>query len=292
MKKDITNLFCQVDDFAEGIKKAIKSQQLTHNGIEHKPTRTTGLSESEIMTIVLMFHESPCRQFKYFYQSYLQLYKTEFPAMPCYERFIALLPRVLHLFVLLLYCLFAKSRGIAYIDATPLAVCHPKRRYRNKVFRGLAKLGKTTKGFFFGFKLHTIVNEKGELINIQLTPGNVDDRTVVPQMTKTLTGLLFGDKGYISKELFIKLYRKGLKLVTGIKKNMKNQLVHWREKILLRKRGIIETVFDYLKNKFQIEHTRHRSPFNMMVHVISTLIVYQLKPSKPSIRYQYELPNP
>lgn len=292
MKKDITNWFCYVDDFAEGLKKEMKSHQLSNGKMEHQPTRTTGLSESEIMTITLMFHESPCRNFKYFYQSYLQLYKAEFPTMPSYERFVVLMPRVLHLLTMLLCCLFAKSTGISYIDATSLAVCHPKRTSRNKVFKGLAKLGKTTKGYFFGFKLHAIINEKGDLINVQLTPGNVDDRKIVPQMTESLTGFLFGDKGYISKELFIKLYHRGLKLVTGIKKNMKNQLVNWREKILLRKRGVIETVFDYLKNKFQIEHTRHRSPFNMMVHVISTLIVYQLKLSKPSIRYQYELPNP
>lgn len=187
--------------------------------------------------------------------------------MPSYQRFVALMPRVLHLLTILLYCLFAKNKGISYIDATSLAVCHPKRGSRNKVFRGLAKVGKTTKGFFFGFKLHTIINEKGDLIRIQLTPGNVDDRKVVPDLTQTLTGLLFGDKGYISKELFLKLYRRGLKLVTGIKKNMQNKLMIWKEKILLRKRGIIETVFDYLKNKLQLEHTRHRSQYARSCHL-------------------------
>jgi DDE family transposase len=292
MKKDTTKLFCDVDDFTQSIKKEILSHRLSNEKSTHQPTRKPGLDESEIMTIILLFQESPCRNFKYFYTSYLQLYKGEFPGMPSYQRFVALMPRVLHLLTILLYCLFAKSKGISYIDATSLAVCHPKRTSRNKVFRGLAKLGKTTKGYFFGFKLHAIINEKGDLIRVQLTSGNVDDRKVVPQMTETLTGFLFGDKGYISKELFIKLYRRGLKLVTGIKKNMKNQLVIWREKILLRKRGVIETVFDYLKNKLQLEHTRHRSPFNMLVHVISTLIVYQLKPSKPSIREHNLLGNP
>jgi len=292
MKKDITNLFCFVDDFAEGIKKELEMHQLSEGKKLHQATRVTHLTEGEIMTIILLFQESPCRNFKYFYQSYLQPYQKEFPGLPSYERFVALMPRVLHLLVILLQCLFVNSRGISYIDATSLAVCHPKRISQNKVFKGLAKLGKTTKGYFFGFKLHTIIDEKGNLVNVKLTKGNVDDRKVVPEMTHLLTGLLFGDKGYISKDLFLKLYKRGLKLVTNIKKNMKNQLVHWREKILLRKRGIIESVFDYLKNKLQIEHTRHRSPFNMMVHIISTLIVYQLKSSKPSIRYQYELTNP
>jgi hypothetical protein len=292
MKKDTTKLFCDVDDFTQAVKKELRSHQLSHGKSDCEPTRKPGLDESEIMTIILLFQESPCRNFKFFYHSYLQLYKGEFPGMPSYQRFIALMPRVLHLLTILLCCLFTKSKGISYIDATSLAVCHPKRGSRNKVFRGLAKVGKTTKGFFFGFKLHTIINEKGDLIRIQLTPGNVDDRKVVPELAQTLTGLLFGDKGYISKELFLKLYRTGLKLVTGIKKNMQNKLMIWKEKILLRKRGIIETVFDYLKNKLQLEHTRHRSPFNMLVHVISTLIVYQLKSSKPSILQTHLLAQP
>lgn len=194
--------------------------------------------------------------------------------------------------VLLLYSLLTKCKGIGYIDATSLAVCHPKRISRNKVFKGLAELGKTTKGWFFGFKLHVIVDEKGNLTRVKLTKGNVDDRHVVPSMTEGLTGVLFGDKGYISKDLFLKLYKRGLKLVTGLKKNMKNKLMIGYEKIMLRKRPLIETVFDYLKNKLMLEHTRHRSPTNMIIHIISTLIVYQLKPTKPSISNTYALPNP
>lgn len=212
--------------------------------------------------------------------------------MPCYERFISLMPRVLILIMVLLYSLFSQSQGVAFMDSTSLAVCHPKRIRRNKVFREFAALGKTTKGWFFGLKLHIIVNEKGGLVRAKLTPGNIDDRKVVEQMTKGVTGLLFADKGYICKNLFLMLYKRGLKLVTGIKKNMKNCLMHWNEKILLRKRSLVETVFDYLKNKLQIEHTRHRSPINAFVHIISTIISYQLKPSKPSISYDYCLPKP
>lgn len=292
MKKDITELFCFVDDFAKGIAKEVKSHQLKDNKLLRRPTRIPGLTDSEIMTIILMFQESPCRNFKFFYKSYLQLYHSEFPKMPCYDRFLTLMPRVLHLLVFFLYCLFSPGKGIAYVDATSLAVCHPKRIYRNKVFKGLASRGKTTKGWFFGFKLHVIITPQGDLMRVKLTGGNVDDRKVVPQMTQGLTGLLFGDKGYISKELFLKLYRRGLKLVTGIKKTMKNMLMDWNEKVLLRKRSLIETVFDYLKNKLQLEHTRHRSPFNMLIHLVSTLIVYQLKPTKPSISYEIFLPNP
>jgi len=182
-----------------------------------------------------------------------------------------------------------KGKGIVYINATSLAVCHPKRMSRNRVFKGLAEIGKTTKRWFFGFKPHVIVNEKCNLIKVKLTKGNMDDRYVVPSMTKDLTGLLFGDKGYLSKELFLNLLKRALKLVTGIKKN---KLMIGYEKMMLRKRYLVETVFDYLKNKLMLKHTRHRSPTNMLIHIISTLIVYQLKTTKPTISQNYDLTNP
>lgn len=282
MKKDITNLFCFIDDFVSEWERELKKQALS-SGHRGALTRIPGLTSGEIITIMLLFHESPCRNFKFFYTSYLSLYRQDFPAMPTYERFVALMPRVVTLLAVLLCTLFSKSKGTAYIDATSITVCHPKRISRNKVFKGIAALGKTTKGWFFGLKLHAIINEKGSLIRAKLTPGNRDDRSVVSQMTQGLTGLLFGDKGYISKELFLKLYRRGLKLVTGIKKSMQNFLMPLREKRMLRKRSIIETVFDYLKNKLQLEHTRHRSPVNALIHILSTLVCYQLKPSKPSV---------
>jgi transposase len=193
--------------------------------------------------------------------------------------------------MLLLFVLLAPGRGTAFIDATSLCVCHNKRIYGHKVFKGLASIGKTTKGWFFGFKLHVIIDPKGNLVRVKLTGGNMDDRKVVDEMTQNLTGLLMADKGYIDKKLFLRLFKQGLKLVTGIKKNMKNMLMPLHEKLLLRKRSLIETVFDYLKNKFQLEHTRHRSPWNACIHIISTLIVYQMKPTKPSISFTYALPD-
>jgi hypothetical protein len=292
MKRDITELFCFVDDFVSGLEETLRSARLSNGGKAKQPTHVPRLRESEIITIILMFQESPCRNFKYFYKSYLQLYKEEFPLMPCYDRFITVMPRVLSYLVVLLYSLLVPGKGIGYIDSTSLAVCQPKRISSHKVFKGLAALGKTTKGWFLGFKLHLIVTDKGDLMRVKLTPGNTDDRAVMEEMTQGLSGLLFGDKGYIDQKLFLKLLRRGLKLITGLKKNMKHKLLSWNEKILLRKRSLIESVFDYLKNKLQLEHSRHRSPFNMIVHLLSTLIVYQLKPSKPSLSWNHTLPNP
>ncbi len=185
------------------------------------------------------------------------------------------------------FCEQSKVTGISYIDATSIAVCHPKRTSRNKVFKGLAKIGKTTYWWFFGFKLHMVINEKGEIQGVTLTKGNVDDRKPVPNLTEKLIGLLFGDKGYIKKELFEKLFDRGLKLVTKVKKGMKNTLMLLEEKIFLRKRSIIETVFGYLKNRLELEHSRHRSPINFLVHIFSTLVSYSMKPKKPCISRFY-----
>lgn len=283
MKKDITALFCFVDDFCIVSDKLVNSCYLPEG--TKKATRIPEMSYSEILTIVLLYHQSPCKNFKYFYLSYLQLYKKEFPKLVSYDRFIVLKKRILSYLILLLEWYFhqAQATGISYIDATPLAVCHPKRISRNKVFSGIAALGKTTKGWFFGLKLHLLINEKGEIQSLKLTKGNVDDRAPVPSMTKAITGLLFGDKGYLKQELFDALHERGLKLVTGIKKGMKNKLMPLAEKILLRKRSIIETVFSVLKNSFEIEHTRHRSIWNAFVHILSTLVAYSLKTNKPAI---------
>lgn len=236
---------------------------------------------------------SPCKNFKYFYQSYLQLYRAEFPNLVSYTRFIELKPRIFSYLLLLLqwFCSQSDKTGIAYIDTTPLAVCHHKRASRNKVFKGLAHLGKTTKGWFFGFKLHLVINEQGQLHKVKLTRGNVDDRRPVPDLVHGLEGLLFADKGYIKAGLFQSLYDKGLKLVTGLKKNMKKKMMPWIEKLLLRKRPIIETVFSVLKRTLELELTRHISPTNACIHIISTLVAYCFRVNKPAIKFNFLIPN-
>ena len=135
-----------------------------------------------------------------------------------------------------------------------------------------------------GFKLHLVVNDRGDLVAFCLTPGNVDDRTPVPTLTQRLFGKLFGDKGYISQALAEHLFTtQGLHLITHLRKNMRNRLLTWSDKVLLRKRAIIETIHDQLKNISQIEHTRHRSPTNFLVNLVAGLIAYCHQPKKPSL---------
>ena len=162
------------------------------------------------------------------------------------------------------------------MDSTPIKVCHNKRIHSNKVFRDLAQRGKSTMGWFFGFKLHLVCNEKGELLNFSLTKGNVDDRNpdVINVLTKDLFGKLYADKGYISTKLFEMLFDQGVHLVTGIRSYMKNSLMSFRDKILLRKRSVIESINDELKNIVQIEHSRHRSFSNFIVNSSSAIAVY------------------
>ena len=140
-------------------------------------------------------------------------------------------------------------------------------------------------GWFFGFKLHIIIDDKGDLISVNVTKGNVDDRKVLPEITKGLWGKIFGDKGYIGKKWFEELYAKGLKLVTGTRKKMKKKVLTIEEKILLKKRFLIETVNDQLKNICQINHTRHRSPINFLANLFSGLIAYTHLKKKPSISW-------
>ena len=293
MKKDITGLFVFIDDFCKAVDEYMSRFLIPCADKVKKVTRVMGMTLSELLTIELFYHESPCKNFKYFYQSYLQLYRAEFPNLVSYHRFVELKPRILSYLLLLLqwFCAQSDKTGISYMDSTSVAVCHGKRISRNKVFKGLARLGKATKGWFFGFKLHVVINERGQLHKVKLTRGNVDDRTPVPDLVEGLEGLLFADKGYIKTELFQYLYDKGLKLVTGIKKNMKNKMMPLIEKILLRKRPIIETVFSVLKNTLELEHTRHRSPTNAFVHIISTLVAYCFRTNKPAIKFNYLIPN-
>ena len=132
--------------------------------------------------------------------------------------------------------------------------------------------------WYFGLKLHLIINDKGELLAVTLTPGNTDDRKPVPQMVKQLTGKLFGDKGYVSQKLFTTLYQQGLTLIAKRRKNMTNQFMSVLDKVLLRKRAIIESVNDQLKNICQIEHTRHRNPINFLANLLGGLIAYSYHP--------------
>lgn len=283
----LLELFVEVDDFCREFEPWAAAQQLAS---KKKRGPEPSLSASEVMTLVIHFHQEGYRDFKHYYQTYVRReLAVEFPGLVSYNRFVELMPGVLMPLCAYLRARFGDCTGIAFVDSTPLAVCHNRRISRHKVFKDLAARGKTTMDWFYGFKLHLIVNELGELLAVHLTPGNTDDRKPLEGMSQDLFGKLFGDKGYLSQTLFETLFERGLELITTLRKNMKGQLMLLSDRLLLRKRFIIETIIDQLKNISQIEHTRHRSPANFAVNLLAGLIAYTHQPKKPSVRFPTEL---
>jgi hypothetical protein len=282
---DLTQIFCEVDDFYRAFERRC-NHAIPRLPCDDQPKRyQSKLSLSEVMTIVIAFHGSGYRTFKDFYTGkVLPEWQTDFPDLVSYGRFVELMPwSFMPLVSFLNSQRLGELTGVSFIDSTPIRVCHIKRASTHKTFNGLAQWGKSSLGWYFGFKLHLIINDQGELLAMTLTPGNTDDRKPVPEMTKDLWGKLFGDRGYISQALFESLFEQGLELITKRRKNMKNALMPLLDKILLRKRPLIETVNDQLKNICQIEHSRHRSPFNFLVNLVSGLIAYTYHPNKPSL---------
>lgn len=279
----LTTIFYHVDNFCKDFEKILNKRL----GIQKKIGRKPRLLLSEVMTIVIYFHHSRFRTFKDFYSLYLKPFlKKDFPGLVSYNRLVELMQDcIMPLFIFIHMCCLGKPTGIAFIDSTELAVCRNQRIQSNKTFKNFASRGKTSMGWFYGFKLHLVINQFGEINAFMITPGNVDDRdlSTVSKLTKNLFGKLFGDRGYISQLLFQKLFSKGLSLFTRIKRNMKNKLMTIEDKIWLSKRALIESVNERLKEGCQIEHTRHRSIIGFFCNLLSGIAAYTFLPKKPSI---------
>lgn len=293
MKRDtimLISIFCDVDDFCkefepEWRKILIENQDKNLIGNIKRRNRKTELSLSEAITIVIMFHKTRYRTFKdYYYRCVLAFLKPCFPKLLSYSRFVNLMKTCLFpLFVFSQGCL-GECSGISFVDSTILTVCHARRINSHRVFKKMARRGKTSTGWFYGFKLHLIINDSGEILAYMLTAGNIDDRVPVSWLSTDIFGKLFGDKGYISQKLFLELYDKGIQIITRLKKNMKNKLMNIVDKILLRSRGVIESVNNKLKADCQIEHHRHRSPWNFLVNLVSGIVAYAYDSRKPTIQ--------
>jgi len=290
----VTSIFCSIDDFCKVFEPALRKKQLSTG--KKTRNRKFKMSTSEVLTITVLFHLSGMRTFKHFYLFYVQKHlQKEFPETVSYNRFVELMQaNILPLTLYMKTSCLGDCTGISFIDSTPIRVCKNKRINNNKVFKGIANTGKSTMGWFYGFKLHIIINDKGELLDFLISQASTDDRTPIKQdnFLKKIFGSLYADKGYISKGLTELLFSQGLHLVTGIKNNMKNVLMTMKNKILLRKRSVIETINDQLKNICQAEHSRHRSFGNFIINLIASLIAYSFQEKKPSIKFdQHEMSN-
>jgi len=279
----LIELFIEVDD----LYKAFVSYQKKEGFYRVKKKMQTQLNGSEVCTILVAYHYSGYKCFEYYYRELiLKNYRDYFPDAPLYETFLSYIPKATDLtYLWLLYCIAKSKRtGLYFVDSKKLQVCHLRRERSNKVFEGIAKKGKTSTGWFFGLKIHLVINNLGEIVSFDLTPGNVSDNNqkLLKKLMDKLDGICVGDKGYLSK-LFAFFYENGLHLVTKPRKNMKKKPIENKYNLLIDKRAVIESVFDILGTVCDIEHSRHRSPINASVHIFSSLIAYQYMEQKPHV---------
>ena len=285
----VTELFCMADDFCKFFDAMMEKYTLKSD-TKRRYHRDSTMSKAEFMLIMILLHDSGYRCLKHFYlEKVCRHLRHLFPKIFSYNRFVELEKEVaVPLALFIKKVLLGKCTGISFVDSTPLRVCRNQRIYIHKVFKGIAQRGKCSMGWFFGFKLHLICNEKGELLNFMITPGDVDDRKPLEYkaFVEFIYGKLVADKGYIGKSLFRHMFVDGIQLITKLKSNMKGALMSVSDKLLLRKRAIIETVNDELKNIAQVEHSRHRSFDNFIVNILGAIAAYCMFPQKPCINVQ------
>lgn len=282
----VTEIFVMADDFCKFFDQMMEKYSIPDKN-KRKYHRNGTMSKAEIIVILILFHSSGYRCLKHFYLNHVCVHLRHlFPDVVSYNRFVELEKTVaLPMAIFIKKVLLGKCTGISFVDSTPLRVCRNQRIHIHKVFKGIAERGKCSMGWFFGFKLHLICNEKGELLNFMITPGDVDDRKPLElkSFIEFIYGKLVGDKGYIGKNLFQRLFVDGIQLITKLKSNMKGALMSVSDRLLLRKRAIIETVNDELKNIAQVEHSRHRSFDNFIVNLLGAISAYCFFPKKPCI---------
>ena len=291
----ITEIFLIVDEYCLLFEKNIDAciTKLPDGPGKLTRNKPCGLSQSEVITLLICFHLSDYRTLKHFYKDYVCVHlQKEFPALLSYNRFVELQKTAaLPLLMYVMSNCVGDCTGISFIDSTKLAVCKNQRIAEHRQFKDIAQRGHTSAGWFFGFKLHLIINDKGEIISFRLTRGNVADNNenLLLSLCKKLFAKLYGDRGYIVKQaVFEKLFFDGVQLITKIRSNMKNKLMSVYDKIMLRKRSVIECVMDSLKNICQAEHSRHRSIHGFIINVFAAIGAYHFLPKKPSIFSQFQ----
>lgn len=171
----ITQIFCSIDDFC---KEFVPFWQKSLLFKGKKRIRKSKMSLSEVMTIQVLFHISGVKNFKDFYIKYFCKHlQQDFPNVVSYNRMVELKKEsFLPLAIYLKTYDLANCSGISFIDSTPLSVCDKRRINQHKTFKDIAQRGQCSLRRFYGFKLHIITNDTGDIIDFMITKGNVDDR--------------------------------------------------------------------------------------------------------------------
>jgi Transposase DDE domain len=281
----LIRIFCECDDFFKKYE-----QFMAHKNIGKKSSygnRDPRLCESEIMTLLILYHLTGVKCFQYYYTDVVSKhFRTYFPGLVSYNRFIELMPRcLLPLWLFVNTIRTGEATGFYYADSKKMPVCDNLRIKKNKVFKAIAGRSKSSTGWFYGLKLFLVINQYGQVMRCILSAANVADNniTMMRKVFNKLQGFLFADKGFISQKAFEEFYCKGLKIVTTVKRNMKNKLMSTAEKLALKKRGVIESVNDLLMTICDIDHTRHRSPINALTHALAGVTAYTYLDKLPSI---------
>lgn len=279
---DLVTIFCQVDDFCKLYKEYAQENLLPFENIGCvKGKRQRNMTTSEVMS-VLIYYGSCSESFKTlsaFYEYTYDELKSAFPGLLSYGRIIELKQEIMIPMTSLLVSIFSECSGISYVDSTAIHACHVKREHSHRVLKDIAAKGKTTYGWFYGTKLHAILNEFSELVYCCFTSGNIADNNndLMRKFASKLWGKMFGDRGYIvNKPLWQELYEGGLQVIYNIRSNMKNILIPLCDKLLLLKRSnIAEGAFSKLKHRMSLQDTRLRSVYGYVVNGLSMLIAYQ-----------------
>lgn len=280
----LIEIFVHCDDFCKEFTPQYVSHLLPNRVKAHNKSI---VSESEMMTIVIFYHLSGMSCFEYYYKSIiLNTLRSYFPNALSYNRFVELMPRILvHMWAFTNHGRIGKETGTYFVDSKKLVACHNLRIYSHKVFKNIAQRGKSSTGWFFGLKLFALINQYGQIIRFAITPGNIadNDENFMIKFLDGIKGKVFGDRGFISNKIFSSLFMKGCRVITGIRSNMKNKIMDIGDKVLLKRRGIIESVFDILTTVCDIEHTRHRNPINAFVNLFAGLTAYTYLDRRPTL---------
>lgn len=280
----LIEIFVDMDDFCQYFNTWLSTRPKSEF---NKPRFEGEMEVSEILSIIIFYNYSGYKCFQYYYEQQVQQDLLDyFPKQVSYKRFLQLIGKsIMHLYVFIKWkSLDSEQTGVYFVDSKKLPVCHNRRIHNHQVFKDIAQRGHTSTGWFYGLKLHLVINNLGQIMNFTFTPGNVADANpkILRHLFLKLKGNCYGDKGYLSK-IFSELYQQGLKLITKIRKNMKNKLLPIEERYHLFKRAVIESVFDILMTVFDIDHTRHRSPKNAMAHMLGALAAYSFMDQKPAV---------
>ena len=271
------HIFDQIDNLLKTMSASLKRKLLSD--LRPKGGRPSGLSLQAILAFGIFRFATGVKDVKHYHRKLLSSYSKELGRIPNYGNFNALMnqatPYVIFLLQWICYCHQSAGGGLYFMDSTPMKVCENKRIFDHKVCEDMAQRGKSSMGWFFGFKLHVVCDSLGRLVSLLITPGNTDDRKFALKLLKGLRGLCVADAGYVSKKLMQELYQQGLLLLTDVRNSMK-RLMSETQHGLLKLRQRIEGVFSCLKHRLKAEASIARSPLGYLSRCLYACLTFAL----------------